>query len=164
MSGSGSQTVILGLRVTNRDPLDAKKYGDAGYRSRYLSHAKRALYHLSYTPLSPLAGDFSRRWPPPPEPATKKHKIWPSFGTRLCAACKYAALRSDCRHRASLRPLPLLRVSSPGSAAPAQKKTDGYGCLQPLSLSCEGRLICRTGRPRWRPTRSSRRSARARMA
>ena len=28
-----------------------KKSGDAGYRSRYLSHAKRALYHLSYTPL-----------------------------------------------------------------------------------------------------------------
>ena len=28
------------------------KSGDAGYRSRYLSHAKRALYHLSYTPLS----------------------------------------------------------------------------------------------------------------
>ena len=25
-------------------------YGDAGYRSRYLPHAKRALYHLSYTP------------------------------------------------------------------------------------------------------------------
>ena len=24
--------------------------GGAGYRSRYLSHAKRALYHLSYTP------------------------------------------------------------------------------------------------------------------
>ena len=28
-----------------------KRFGDAGYRSRYLSHAKRALYHLSYTPL-----------------------------------------------------------------------------------------------------------------
>ena len=28
-----------------------KKFGDAGYRSRYLSHAKRALYHLSYTPV-----------------------------------------------------------------------------------------------------------------
>ena len=27
-----------------------KKYGDAVYRSPYLSHAKRALYHLSYTP------------------------------------------------------------------------------------------------------------------
>ena len=27
-----------------------KVFGDAGYRSRYLSHAKRALYHLSYTP------------------------------------------------------------------------------------------------------------------
>jgi hypothetical protein len=25
--------------------------GDAGYRSRYLSHAKRALFHLSYTPV-----------------------------------------------------------------------------------------------------------------
>ena len=24
--------------------------GDAGYRSPYFSHAKRALYHLSYTP------------------------------------------------------------------------------------------------------------------
>ena len=24
--------------------------GDAGYRSPYLSHAKRALYHLSYIP------------------------------------------------------------------------------------------------------------------
>jgi hypothetical protein len=24
--------------------------GGAGYRSRYLSHAKRALYHLSYAP------------------------------------------------------------------------------------------------------------------
>ena len=31
---------------------DAKKKnsGDAGYRSPYLSHAKRALYHLSYVP------------------------------------------------------------------------------------------------------------------
>jgi hypothetical protein len=27
------------------------KYGDAGYRSPYLSHAKRALYHLSYIPV-----------------------------------------------------------------------------------------------------------------
>ena len=25
--------------------------GDIGYRSRHLSHAKRALYHLSYIPL-----------------------------------------------------------------------------------------------------------------
>ena len=28
-----------------------KSFGGAGYRSRYLSHAKRALYHLSYAPL-----------------------------------------------------------------------------------------------------------------
>ena len=26
-------------------------FGDAGYRSPYLSHAKRALYHLSYIPM-----------------------------------------------------------------------------------------------------------------
>ena len=34
--------------------------GAAGYRSPYLSHAKRALYHLSYSP-----GDSIRReiWP-----------------------------------------------------------------------------------------------------
>ena len=29
-----------------------KRDGGAGYRSRYLSHAKRALYHLSYAPWS----------------------------------------------------------------------------------------------------------------
>ena len=27
-----------------------KNFGDGGYRSPYLSHAKRALYHLSYVP------------------------------------------------------------------------------------------------------------------
>nr|PNR63520.1 hypothetical protein PHYPA_001946 [Physcomitrium patens] len=30
--------------------LNGHNSGDAGYRSRYLSHAKRALFHLSYTP------------------------------------------------------------------------------------------------------------------
>ena len=29
----------------------SKNSGDAGYRSPYLSHAKRALYHLSYIPI-----------------------------------------------------------------------------------------------------------------
>lgn len=29
--------------------------GDGGHRSHCLAHAKRALYHLSYTPLSPHA-------------------------------------------------------------------------------------------------------------
>ena len=29
-----------------------KTFGDGGYRSPYLSHAKRALYHLSYVPVS----------------------------------------------------------------------------------------------------------------
>ena len=33
--------------------IHIKNSGAAGYRSRYLSHAKRALYHLSYSP-SPL--------------------------------------------------------------------------------------------------------------
>eukprot|EP00955_Chlamydomonas_euryale_P048297 353930-Chlamydomonas_euryale.AAC.5 len=29
-----------------------KKIGDGGHRSPYLSHAKRALYHLSYVPVA----------------------------------------------------------------------------------------------------------------
>ncbi len=28
----------------------SKNFGDAGHRSQCLSHAKQALYHLSYTP------------------------------------------------------------------------------------------------------------------
>ena len=36
-----------------------KKIGDAGYRSPYLSHAKRALYHLSYIPNWPKAASYN---------------------------------------------------------------------------------------------------------
>ena len=47
------------LQTTNQ-----QKCGGAGYRSRYLSHAKRALYHLSYAPCvrgdSCTAGDWTR--------------------------------------------------------------------------------------------------------
>ncbi len=32
--------------------------GEAGYRSLYLSHAKRALYHLSYIPISCVETHF----------------------------------------------------------------------------------------------------------
>ncbi len=32
--------------------MGERNSGDAGYRSPYLSHAKRALYHLSYIPRS----------------------------------------------------------------------------------------------------------------
>ena len=37
---------------------EKKLLGDGGYRSPYLSHAKRALYHLSYVP---LGGQHRRR-------------------------------------------------------------------------------------------------------
>ena len=42
-------------RERQRSPLAMEKkkflkHGAAGHRSRYLSHAKRALYHLSYSP------------------------------------------------------------------------------------------------------------------
>ena len=38
-----------------------KKYlGGAGYRSRYLSHAKRALYHLSYAPHENPGDEFAQ--------------------------------------------------------------------------------------------------------
>ena len=34
-----------------------KKNGDAGYRSPCPSHAKRMLYHLSYTPIQTIEGE-----------------------------------------------------------------------------------------------------------
>ena len=39
-----------------------EKSGEVGHRSQYLSHAKRALYHMSYIPvlLFSLQGDFTR--------------------------------------------------------------------------------------------------------
>ena len=39
------------LLQTDADKRKAKTFGDGGYRSPYLSHAKRALYHLSYVPI-----------------------------------------------------------------------------------------------------------------
>ena len=35
---------------------ETKTFGDGGYRSPYLSHAKRALYHLSYVPRAVSCG------------------------------------------------------------------------------------------------------------
>ena len=44
--GLGLQVrVVITIRVRVLDQL--AKYGESGYRSRYLSHAKRALSHLS---------------------------------------------------------------------------------------------------------------------
>ena len=45
----------FGLIYDARLIQSEKKSGDAGYRSRYLPHAKRALYHLSYTPVVNIA-------------------------------------------------------------------------------------------------------------
>ena len=42
----------FGISIQNKfSNLKENYIGGAGYRSRYLSHAKRALYHLSYAPL-----------------------------------------------------------------------------------------------------------------
>ena len=38
-------------QTPNRIVEASKKFGDAGHRSPYLSHAKQALYHLSYIPV-----------------------------------------------------------------------------------------------------------------
>ena len=42
----------LNFPFNHRAAGGRKKFGDGGYRSPYLSHAKRALYHLSYVPFS----------------------------------------------------------------------------------------------------------------
>ena len=49
------ETLILGCMPRDDPPFfktegSEKIFGDGGYRSPYLSHAKRALYHLSYVP------------------------------------------------------------------------------------------------------------------
>ena len=46
-------SIKVGSIFTHKLFVDTEKnvkHGDAGYRSPYLSHAKRALYHLSYIP------------------------------------------------------------------------------------------------------------------
>jgi hypothetical protein len=43
----GDNFVEFEFKIMNKK----KVIGGAGYRSRYLSHAKRALYHLSYAPV-----------------------------------------------------------------------------------------------------------------
>ena len=42
------------------EKISDKNFGGAGYQSRYLSHAKRALYHLSY---APIAEQTAAIWP-----------------------------------------------------------------------------------------------------
>ena len=45
-----------------------KRDGGAGYRSRYLSHAKRALYHLSYAPCcvhGAVGNEYNKERQPP---------------------------------------------------------------------------------------------------
>ena len=44
---------------TQTNCCKTKSFGGAGYRSRYLSHAKRALYHLSYAPCLGIKGNES---------------------------------------------------------------------------------------------------------
>ena len=44
------QNKHVGLQTGNIQGAKSNQVGGAGYRSRYLSHAKRALYHLSYAP------------------------------------------------------------------------------------------------------------------
>ena len=48
--GERMSKVLAGWKNMCKHRSQLQKYGGAGYRSRYLSHAKRALYHLSYAP------------------------------------------------------------------------------------------------------------------
>ena len=48
--GKPTQTRETTLHLPHPKKGKKNELGGAGYRSRYLSHAKRALYHLSYAP------------------------------------------------------------------------------------------------------------------
>ncbi|KAG1224415.1 hypothetical protein G6F68_013150 [Rhizopus microsporus] len=56
-------------RVVVRQPKKDRLCGEAGRRSQCLSHAKRALYHLSYIPTSALV-------------VSKRHKFLPTIPVR----------------------------------------------------------------------------------
>ena len=47
---SADHSFFRNSRTVQATKREAKTFGDGGYRSPYLSHAKRALYHLSYVP------------------------------------------------------------------------------------------------------------------
>nr|PNR58342.1 hypothetical protein PHYPA_005337 [Physcomitrium patens]PNR58343.1 hypothetical protein PHYPA_005338 [Physcomitrium patens]PNR58347.1 hypothetical protein PHYPA_005342 [Physcomitrium patens] len=66
----GGKKALLPLRVELRtsrllngcsSQLSYRSSGEVGYRSPYLSHAKRALYHLSYIPAAADVTHRSRR-------------------------------------------------------------------------------------------------------
>ena len=47
---SADHSFFRNSRTVQATKREAKTFGDGGYRSPYLSHAKRALSHLSYVP------------------------------------------------------------------------------------------------------------------
>ena len=47
----GSNPGMLGIFSRRQKVKDIKFSGNARYRSQYLSHAKRALFHMSYIPI-----------------------------------------------------------------------------------------------------------------
>ena len=59
-----------------------KKSGGEGHRSPYLSHAKRALYHLSYTPYTLILKNayFTTRYS---LIETNNNRIWRMTGLRI---------------------------------------------------------------------------------
>ena len=86
-----------------------KSFGDAGYRSPYLSHAKRALYHLSYVPkLQYCSYKFSVYQPssgwnyvsrPPPanqsDPIITPQPLYPTFDSSVGRAVDCSCSMSD---------------------------------------------------------------------
>jgi hypothetical protein len=50
VAGETAKCTIWVCARADGDITVTGKFGEAGYRSQYLSHAKRALYHLSYIP------------------------------------------------------------------------------------------------------------------
>ena len=94
---------VLGLKIKK------KSFGDAGYRSPYLSHAKRALYHLSYVPkLQYCSYKFSVYQPssgwnyvsrPPPanqsDPIITPQPLYPTFDSSVGRAVDCSCSMSD---------------------------------------------------------------------
>ncbi|XLT05011.1 hypothetical protein HN51_043760 [Arachis hypogaea] len=73
-----NRIVDLSLMTETTQLSKENRNGDAGYRSPYLTHAKRALYHLSYIPALIIAtytfeGQKEANKKPDTKPQTNSH-------------------------------------------------------------------------------------------
>jgi hypothetical protein len=115
--------------------------GEAGYRSQYLSHAKRALYHLSYIPTESSLTHHQQQTKPhaqhtqhthhAPTPTPKSTNALPTHSTLTHEArsCDAAHENKDTRQQQ-----PCTRANSPPYRPNKTKRAAGEPAEPPVSM------------------------------